>query len=51
MDQKTARKLDRELEKAITKVVCRLGLKKLPLLIADSPKDKMPKNSTEENES
>ena len=32
MDPKVAKRLERELEKAIIEVVCRLGLKKLPLL-------------------
>jgi malic enzyme len=32
MDQKTARKLERELVKAIADVLIRMGLKKLPLL-------------------
>ncbi len=32
MDQKTVRKLEKELYEAIAEVICRLGLKKLPLL-------------------
>ena len=32
MDQKTVRKLEKELNGAIADVICRLGLKKLPLL-------------------
>jgi len=32
MDQKTVRKLERELYEAIADVICRLGLKRLPLL-------------------
>jgi len=32
MDQKTVRKLERELKKAIVDIVCRLGLRHLPLL-------------------
>ena len=32
MDQKTVRKLETEIEKAVADVVCRLGLRKLPLL-------------------
>jgi hypothetical protein len=34
MDQKVSKKLEREIEKAIIEVICRLGLKKLPLLLA-----------------
>ena len=68
MDPKVAKRLERELEKAVIEVVCRLGLKKLPLLPAhrtmtlmakaavavyeqavDSPEDKAPQDSTEEN--
>jgi hypothetical protein len=32
MDQKKARKLEQELVKAIVEIVCRLGLRRLPLL-------------------
>lgn len=32
MEQKTVSKLEKEIEKAIADVICRLGLKKLPLL-------------------
>ena len=32
MDQKKARKLEQELVKAIGEVVCRLGLRRLPVL-------------------
>jgi len=32
MDPKTVRKLEKELHKAIVDVICRLGLRKLPLL-------------------
>jgi hypothetical protein len=32
MDQKQARKLEQELVKAIGEIVCRLGLRRLPLL-------------------
>jgi hypothetical protein len=32
MDPKTIRKLEKELEKAIVEVVCRIGLKRLPSL-------------------
>ncbi len=32
MDPKTVRKLERELHKAIVDAICRMGLKKLPLL-------------------
>ena len=32
MDPKTVRKLEKELYEAIADVICRLGLKKLPLL-------------------
>jgi MinD-like ATPase involved in chromosome partitioning or flagellar assembly len=32
MDQKKARKLERELEKAIVEIICHLGLRHLPLL-------------------
>jgi hypothetical protein len=32
VDQKVASRLEREIEKAIIEVICRLGLKKLPLL-------------------
>ena len=32
MEPKTVRKLEKELHKAIVDVICRLGLKKLPLL-------------------
>jgi len=34
MDQKKAAKLERHLEKAIIEVICKLGLKNLPLLPA-----------------
>jgi hypothetical protein len=34
MDQKVAKRLEREIEKAIIEVICRLGLKRLPLLPA-----------------
>jgi hypothetical protein len=34
MDHKVVKRLEREIEKAIIEVVCRLGLKKLPLLPA-----------------
>ena len=32
MDQKTFRKLEREIEKSVAEVICRLGLRHLPLL-------------------
>ena len=32
MDHKTVRKLEKELHEAIADVICRMGLKKLPLL-------------------
>jgi hypothetical protein len=32
MDQKKVRKLEQELVKAIVEIVCRLGLRRLPLL-------------------
>lgn len=32
MEKRTVGKLERELEKAIIDVICRMGLKKLPLL-------------------
>jgi MinD-like ATPase involved in chromosome partitioning or flagellar assembly len=32
VEQKTVRKLERELKKAIVDIVCRLGLRHLPLL-------------------
>ena len=32
MDQNVVKRLEREIEKAILEVVCRMGLKKLPLL-------------------
>jgi hypothetical protein len=34
MDQKVVKRLEREIEKAIIEVICRLGLKKLPFLPA-----------------
>jgi hypothetical protein len=34
MDPKVAKSLEREIEKAIIEVICRMGLKKLPLLPA-----------------
>ena len=32
MDDKTVRSLEREIEKAIIDVLCRMGLKRLPLM-------------------
>lgn len=36
MDQKTVRKLEKELYEAIADVICKMGLKKLPLLPSQS---------------
>jgi len=41
MDQKKARKLDQELVKAIVEIVCRLGLRRLPLLPSHKTMQKM----------
>jgi hypothetical protein len=43
MDPKTVRKLERELKKAIVDIVCRLGLRHLPLLPSDHTMEMMAK--------
>jgi hypothetical protein len=43
MDQRVVRRLEREIEKAVTEVVCRLGLKKLPLLPSQQTMRRMAK--------
>lgn len=46
MDQKTVRKLEEELEKAIADVIRRLGLKNLPLLPSQHTTAMMAKAAT-----
>ena len=46
MDPKTVRKLEEKLEEAIAEVVCRLGLKKLPLLPSQHTMEMMAKAAT-----
>ena len=46
MDPKTVRKLEKQLHKAIAEVVCRLGLKKLPLLPSHHTMEMMAKAAT-----
>jgi MinD-like ATPase involved in chromosome partitioning or flagellar assembly len=46
MDQKTVHKLEKELYEAIADVICRLGLKKLPLLPSQSTMEMMAKAAT-----
>ena len=41
MDQKKARKLEQELVKAIVEIVCRLGLRRLPLLPSNKTMQEM----------
>jgi hypothetical protein len=41
MDQKKARKLEEELAKAIGEIVCRLGLRRLPLLPSNKTMQEM----------
>jgi MinD-like ATPase involved in chromosome partitioning or flagellar assembly len=43
MDQKTVRKLEKKLYEAIADVICKMGLKKLPLLPSQSTMEKMAK--------
>ncbi len=43
MDQKKSAKLERHLEKAIIEVICRLGLRNLPLLPAHRTMKEMAK--------
>jgi hypothetical protein len=43
MDQITVRKLEKELYEAIADVICRMGLKKLPLLPSQSTMELMAK--------
>ena len=50
MDQKTVRKLERELEKAIGDVVVRQGLKGLPLLPSQQTMHFMSKAAVENQE-
>jgi hypothetical protein len=44
MDQKKARKLEQELVKAIVEIVCRLGLRRLPLLPSHKTMEEMARN-------
>jgi hypothetical protein len=46
MEPKTVRKLEKELHKAIVDVICRLGLKKLPLLPSHRTMEMMAKAAT-----
>ena len=46
MDQKIVRKLEKELYEAIADVICRLGLKRLPLLPSQSTMELMAKAAT-----
>ena len=46
MDQKAVRKLEKELHKAVADVICRLGLKKLPLLPSHRTMEMMAKAAT-----
>jgi MinD-like ATPase involved in chromosome partitioning or flagellar assembly len=46
MEPKTVRKLEKELHKAIADVICRLGLKKLPLLPSHRTMEMMAKAAT-----
>lgn len=41
MDQKKARKLEQELVKSIVEIVCRLGLRRLPLLPSHKTMEEM----------
>ena len=46
MDPKAVRKLEKELHKAIVDVICRLGLKRLPLLPSHHTMEMMAKAAT-----
>ncbi len=46
MEPKTVRKLEKELHKAIVDVICRLGLRKLPLLPSHRTMEMMAKAAT-----
>jgi len=46
MEPKTVRKLEKELHKAIVDVICRLGLKRLPLLPSHRTMEMMAKAAT-----
>jgi MinD-like ATPase involved in chromosome partitioning or flagellar assembly len=46
MDQKTVRKLEKQLYEAIAEVICHLGLKKLPLLPSHHTMEMMAKAAT-----
>jgi len=50
MDPKTVHKLEKELYEAIADVICRLGLKKLPLLPPQRTMEMMAKAAVEEHE-